>query len=67
MLVIALVFVSRFGRGSVKNVVARYRRILCKAMGSCHYNNVSFPRSQVLVLLTYIYVLVSKQTKTTKN
>ena len=33
MLVFVVVFVSRFGRCSVRNVVAGYRRVLCRGYG----------------------------------
>ena len=37
MLVFVMVFVSRFVRSTVRNMVAGYRRILCKGYGLSRY------------------------------
>ena len=42
MLVFVTIFVGKFGRYSIRNVVAGYRWILCSGYGSCLFNNVSF-------------------------
>ena len=44
MYVFGMVFISRFGRYSVRNAVAgyTYRRILYRGLGVCLFNNVSF-------------------------